>query len=58
MIVVDNEIEKLLKDGYFEKVGKIQDDVFIQSTVITVRKDKSVKRALDARSLNESITND
>ena len=55
---VDKEIEKLLKDGHIEKVDKIQDDVFIQPTVITVKKDKSVKIALDARALNESIAKD
>ena len=37
---VDKEIEKLLKDGHIEKVVKIQDDVFTQLTVITVKKDK------------------
>ena len=42
---VDNVIEKLLKEGHIEKVDKIQDDVFIQLTVITVKKDKSVKIA-------------
>ena len=50
---VDNEIEKLLNEGHIEKVDKIQDDVFIQPTVITVKKDnKSVKFALDARALD------
>ena len=37
------------------RVDKVQDDVYIQSTVITVKKDKSVKIALDARTLNEPI---
>ena len=55
---VDKEIEKLLKDGHIEKVDKIQDDIFIQPTVITVKKDKSVKIALDARALNESKAKD
>ena len=55
---VDKEIDKLLKEGHFEKVDKIQDDVFIQPTVITVKKDKSVKIALDARALNQSIAKD
>ena len=43
---VDNEIEKLLKEGHIGKVGKFQDDVFIQPTVIIVKKDrrKSAKR--------------
>ena len=48
----------MLTDGHIEKVDKIQDDVFIQPTVITVKKDKSVKIALDARALNESIAKD
>ena len=52
---VDKEIDKLLKEGHIEKVDKIQDDVFIQPTVTTVKKDKSVKSALDARALNQSI---
>ena len=52
---VDDEIEKLLNEGHFEKVDKIQDDVFIQTTVITVKKDKTVKIASDARAINESI---
>ena len=55
---VDAEINKLLKEGHIEKVEKIRDDVFIQPTVITVKKDKSVKIALDARALNESIAKD
>ena len=55
---VDKETEKLLKDGHIEKLDKIQDDVFIQPIVITVKKDQSVKIALDARALNESIAKD
>ena len=55
---VDNEIEKLLKEGNIEKVDKIQDDVFIQPTVKTLKKEKSVKIALDARALNSSIAKD
>ena len=55
---VDKEIDKLLKEGHIEKVDKIQDDVFIQPTVITVKKDKSVKDAFDARALNQSIAKD
>ena len=55
---VDAELQKLLKDRHIVKVEKNQDDVFIQLTVITVIKDKSVKIALDARALNESIAKD
>ena len=52
---VDKEIVKLLTEGHIERVEKIQDNVFIQPTVITAKKDKSVKIALDARALNESM---
>ena len=55
---VDKEIENLLKSGHIERVDKINDDVFIQPVVITVKKDRSVKIALDARALNESIAKD
>ena len=52
---VDTEIEKLITERRIEKVNKIQDDVFIQPTVLTVKKDKSVEIALDARALNQSF---
>ena len=55
---VDKEIEKLLKERHIAKVDKIQDGVFIQPTVITIKKDKCVKNALDARALNQSIAKD
>ena len=51
-------MKKLLKDGHIEKINEIKDDVFIQSTVITVKKDRSVKIALDARALNQEIEQD
>ena len=55
---VDAETKKLLKDGNIEKINEIKDDVFIQPTVITVKKDRSVKIALDARALNQEIEKD
>ena len=55
---VDAETKQLLKDGHIEKINEIKDDVFIQPTVITVQKDRSVKNALDARALNPTIDND
>ena len=55
---VDAEIKRLLKDGQKEKIKEIKDDVFIQPTVITVKKDRSVKIALDARALNQAIDKD
>ena len=41
-----------------QNVKQIKDDVFIQPTVITVKKDRSVKIALDARALNAAIKKD
>ena len=55
---VDAEIKKLLKNGHIEKINEIKDDIFIQPTVITVKKDRSVKIALDARALNQEIEKD
>ena len=44
-----------MKMGHIEKVSDIKDDVFVQPTVITVKKDKSMKTALDARAMKENI---
>ena len=40
---VDEEIKRLLIEGHIEKVDEIKDDVFCPQTVITVKKDRSVK---------------
>ena len=55
---VDEEIGRLIKEGYIEKINEIKDDVFIQPTVITVKKDRPVKNALNARALNQAIEKD
>ena len=55
---VDKETDKLLKAEQNEKIDIIQDDVFIQSKVLTVKRDKSVKIVLDARALDHSIAKD
>ena len=55
---VDAEIKRLLAEGHIEKIDKISDNVFIQPTVITDKKDRSVKIALDARALNQAIDKD
>ena len=54
----DAKIKRLLKDGPIKKVDEIKDDVFNQPTVITVKKDRSVKIALDVRALNKAIDKD
>ena len=55
---VDAEIKCLLKAGHIERIDKITDEMFIQPVVITVKKDGSVKIALDARSFNNAILKD
>ena len=55
---VYSEIKRFLKEGHIERVDEIKDHVFIQPTVITVKKDRSVKIALDARALNKAIVVD
>ena len=45
-------MKNLLAAGHIKRVDKITDDMFIQSVVITVKKERTVKIALDARSLN------
>ena len=55
---VDSEIQRLLREGHIEGVNDIKDAAFMQPTVITVKKDRSVKIALDARALNHAIDKD
>ena len=50
---VKKEIKRLLQEGHIVKVGEIKEDVFLQSTVTTVKKDRSVKITLYARQLNK-----
>ena len=52
---VEAEIDKLLKEGHIRRVETVRDEVFIQPVVVTVKKDKTVKIALDARSMNNAI---
>ena len=51
---VKNELQKLIEKGHFEKADKTTENCFISPAVITVKKDKSVKIALDSRKLNEA----
>ena len=52
---MEADIEKMLKEGHIRKVERINDEVSIQPVVITVKKHKSFKVALDAISLNGAI---
>ena len=51
---VADEIERLIKNGYLERATEITENCCVSPTVITVKKDKSVKIALDSRKLNEA----
>ena len=48
------ELEKLIGKGHLEKADKTTKICFISPAVITVKKDKSVKVALDSRKVNEA----
>ena len=51
---VRKELEKLEKTGHLENVKHVDEDYFVSPVVITVKKDKSVKIALDSGKLNDS----
>ena len=50
---VEKEINKLMKQGHIEKANNIDENCFVSPAVITVKKDKSIKIALDSRKFNE-----
>ena len=52
---VENELKKLIDDGQTVKIEKCPDDLFVSRVVITVKKDKSVKIALDSKKLNDAL---
>ena len=49
------ELEKLLNEGHIEKLKNCSDQFFISPIVITVKKDQSIKIALDSKILNKAI---
>ena len=55
---VQEGIERILSEGHIEKVTEVTDKEFIQPVVITVKRDKSLKIALDARELNNELIKD
>ena len=50
---VGKELNKLEQSGHLEKATDINEECFVSPAVITVKKDKSVKIALDSRKLND-----
>ena len=51
---IKHELEMLIEKGHLEKADKTTENCFISPAVITIKKDKSVKLALDSRELNEA----
>ena len=52
---VSEELERLQTEGHIEKVSSCSDEHFISPIVITVKKDQSIKLALDSKVLNKAI---
>ena len=52
---VSDDLKKLSDQGHIEKLLECSDKNFISLIVITVKKDKSVKLALDSKVLNKAI---
>ena len=51
---VQCELETLIEKGHLEKADQTTENCFVSPAIITIKKDKSVKIALDSRNLNES----
>ena len=52
---IEKELEKLIEDKQIKRLKKCSDEYFISPVVITVKRDKSVKIALDSKELNDAI---
>ena len=52
---VEQELEKLIEDKQIMRLEKCSDEYVISPVVITVKKDKSVKIALDTKERNDAI---
>ena len=52
---VEQELEKLIEDKQIIRLENCYDEYFISPVVITVKKDKSIKIALDSKELNDAI---
>ena len=52
---VDQELEKLIEDKQIMRLEKCSGEYFISPVVITVKKDKSVKIALDSKELIDAM---
>ena len=50
---VAKELKRLIKNGYQQRATKVTEDCSVSPAVIKVKRDKSIKIALDSRKLNE-----
>ena len=48
----------MLKGRLIKKISELKYNLFTKPTVITVKKDRTVKKALDAKALNQAIDKD
>ena len=53
--MVETEINKLLTEGLITKLGKSTSEWFFAPIVMTVKKDESIKLALDAKPINRQL---
>ena len=52
---VEHEIRSLIDQGHITRLEKCNDNQFISPIVITVKKDGSIKLAMDSKQINKSI---
>ena len=52
---VDKEIHRLINEGHIIKLQECSDKYFVSPIVITVKKDGSIKLALESRELNKQL---
>ena len=52
---VDQEIDRLIKEGHITKLQESSENYFVSPIVITVKKDGSIKLALESRELNKQV---
>ena len=52
---VDKEIHRLMNEGHIVKLQECSDKYFVSPIVITVKKDASIKLALESRELNKQV---
>ena len=52
---VNYEIKKLLEEGHIEKLNNCSDQYLISPIVFTVKRDQTIKLALDSKTLNKAI---